>query len=333
MFKPPALYFAASEGLGSRPAKGKPSREGLHGQCTRSRIRGRSLCVALVATLSGLALALPSAGRAFVNIEGHTPVPLPDYDSRASVAPSADQLAAANALGADVSWNRFGVASSVSKGGAYVAKGLQAPDAVSAARQWLDANKALFRLDSTDSLAVATTQPFVGTTNDYAIVFRQVADGVASTDGVATVRSSVRRPTAGTSSTRRRASPEAAPTRPAPTSSIPPLRGPRPRTTPGSTSPSSTSLHRARRPERRRSPSTASRRRSTSRRPSSRRRTTVPAPRTTRPSRRAATATWRATRSSSTHRPAISSTARARSTTPPTTRPGWPRGTRCRTTT
>ena len=33
----------------------------------------------------------------------------------------------------------------------------------------------------------ASTQPFRGTTNDYAIVFRQVADGVASTDGVATV--------------------------------------------------------------------------------------------------------------------------------------------------
>ncbi len=157
------------------------------GSAPRLRIRGLSICIALLATLSGLALALPSAGRAFVNIEGQTPIPLPDYDSRASVAPSADQLAAASALGADVTWNRFGVASSVSKGGHYIAKGLQAPDAVSAARQWLDAKKALFGLDSTDNLAVATTQPFVGTTNDYAIVLRQVADGVASTDGFATV--------------------------------------------------------------------------------------------------------------------------------------------------
>ena len=140
-----------------------------------------------VAALSMLALALPAAGLAVVNIEGHTPKALPDYDSRASVAPSADQLAAASALGADVSWNRFGVASSVSNSGNYVTKGLQAPDAVSAARKWLAANKALFRLDSTDSLAAATSQPFRGTTNDYAIVFRQVADGVASTDGAATV--------------------------------------------------------------------------------------------------------------------------------------------------
>jgi len=154
---------------------------------TRPRTRALWFSVATFAVLLLPALALPSAGLAVVNIEGHTAAPLPDYDSRASVAPTTDQLTAANALGADVSWNSFGVASSVSKNGSYVAKGLQAPDAVSAARQWLDANKALFRLDSTDSLAAATTEPFIGTTNDYAIVFRQQAEGVASTDGVATV--------------------------------------------------------------------------------------------------------------------------------------------------
>src|SRR5262245_559315 len=153
----------------------------------RSRAPGISLCAVVIAALSILALALPAAGQAVVNIEGQTPEALPDYDSRASVAPSADQLAAANALGADVTWNRFGVASSVSNAGRYVTKGLQAPDAVAAAGNWLAANKTLFGLDSTDSLAVAAAQPFVGTTDDYAVVFRQVADGVASTDGVATV--------------------------------------------------------------------------------------------------------------------------------------------------
>src|SRR6059058_4056420 len=153
----------------------------------RPRKRARWLSAAAFAVLLVAALAVPATGRAVVNIEGHTPAALPDYDSRASVAPTADQLSAASALGADVSWNRFGVASSVSKTGNYLATGLQAPDAVSAARRWLDANKALFRLDSTDSLAAATTEPLTGTTNDYAIVFRQVADGVASTDGVATV--------------------------------------------------------------------------------------------------------------------------------------------------
>ena len=148
--------------------------------------RGLSLC-AVIAALSTLALALPSAGRAVVNIEGHTPAALPDYDSRASAAPTADQLAAASALGAEVSWNRFGVASAVSNNGAFITKGIQAPDAATAARAWLDANKLLFKLDSTASLVPVVTQPLIGTTNDYAIVFRQQADGVEATDAVATV--------------------------------------------------------------------------------------------------------------------------------------------------
>ncbi len=147
----------------------------------------RELAFGAAAVLAILALALPSAGRAVVNIEGHTPAPLPDYDSRASAAPTADQLSAASALGAEVSWNRFGVASSVSNSGKFIAKGIQATDAVSAARAWLDANKLLFQLDSTASLVAVATKPLVGTTDDYAVVFRQQADGVASTDGVATV--------------------------------------------------------------------------------------------------------------------------------------------------
>jgi len=46
------------------------------------------LCAGIVATLSVVAAAIPSAGRAVVKIEGQTPAPLPDYDSRASVAPT-----------------------------------------------------------------------------------------------------------------------------------------------------------------------------------------------------------------------------------------------------
>src|SRR3954447_19610498 len=150
-------------------------------------MRSRAQSAVLVTALAILALGLPSAAHAIVNIEGQTPAALPDYDSRASVAPSADQLAAATTLGAAVSWNRFGVASSVSNAGGYVAKGAPGSNAVSAARTWLDANKTLFGLDSIDSLSTVTTEPFVGTTNDFAVVFRQQADGIGSTDGVATV--------------------------------------------------------------------------------------------------------------------------------------------------
>src|SRR6478735_1255044 len=148
---------------------------------------GMSFRALVLAALTLLALALPSAGRAVVNIEGHTPAPLPDYDSRASAAPTADQIAAASTLGADVSWNRFGVASAVSNSGKFVTKGIQAPDAATAARAWLDTNKLLFKLDSTASLVPVVRPPLIGTTNDYAIVFRQQADGVDATDAVATV--------------------------------------------------------------------------------------------------------------------------------------------------
>jgi len=61
------------------------------------RRRALTLAVALF-----VLLALPSIGGAVANIEGVTPEALPDYDSRAAVEPSADQLAAADSLGATV---------------------------------------------------------------------------------------------------------------------------------------------------------------------------------------------------------------------------------------
>src|SRR3954452_7140157 len=134
-----------------------------------------------------LLLALPSTGGAVGNIEEVTPQVLPDFDSRATVDPSADQLAAAEALGASVSWNQFGSAASVVKLDGFVASGIAAPDAVAAARQFLTANAALFKLTSASSLEVVTSSPLVGTTNDYAIVFRQTSGGLSSLDGLVTV--------------------------------------------------------------------------------------------------------------------------------------------------
>src|SRR5262249_49188869 len=134
----------SSNPLGSRISGSPLSRRESMVRDLGARPRAVLVGVVIVAALSLLALVLPSAGRAIVNIEGQTPEALPDYDSRASVAPSADALAAAKTVGADVTWNRFGVAGSVSNQGNYVTKGLQAPDAVTAARNWLATNKALF---------------------------------------------------------------------------------------------------------------------------------------------------------------------------------------------
>jgi hypothetical protein len=58
----------------------------------RPQMRALWLSVAMLAVLAVAALALPATGSAVVNIEGHTPAPLPDYDSRASPAATADSL-------------------------------------------------------------------------------------------------------------------------------------------------------------------------------------------------------------------------------------------------
>src|SRR4051812_42085537 len=107
-----------------------------------------------VATLVFLGV-LPSVGGAVVNIEWSTHEALPDYDARATVDPSADQLAAARSLGASVQWNQFGAPSSVIRYGGALASGISAPDAVAAAKSFLAANSTLFKLGSVDSLEVA----------------------------------------------------------------------------------------------------------------------------------------------------------------------------------
>src|SRR3954471_1796876 len=120
------------------------------------RRHGRYWLLAAVWAL--LALAMPSGSLAIANIEDVTPGQLPDYDSRDAVAPTAAQLSAAGDLGARVTWNRFGTPSSVINFGGFVATGIKAPDAVAAARQWVNANAALFRLPSAAGLTVETAQ-------------------------------------------------------------------------------------------------------------------------------------------------------------------------------
>ena len=66
------------------------------------------LRAALPLALAALALALPTSGAGFVDLDDNSPAQLPDIDVRESVAPTADQLAAASALGARVEWNSLG---------------------------------------------------------------------------------------------------------------------------------------------------------------------------------------------------------------------------------
>ena len=226
--------------------------------------RGLSLC-AVLAVLSTLALALPSAGRAVVNIEGHTPAPLPDYDSRASAAPTADQLAAATRTrrGCQLEPLRRGICRQQQRclhheGHSGVRCRLRRTR-VARREQGFCSSWTRPPASSPSILAAARSERRTTTrscsTSRPTESHRQTASRPSP--------SSARRTPAGTSRTRRRASPAAVPTRRARTRSRLPLRGPRPRIRPASTSRSSTSPRRAPRPAPRRSPYAASRRSST----------------------------------------------------------------------
>ena len=112
---------------------------------------------------------------------------LPDFDSRAAVAPTDAQVAAANAVADEVQWDRFGTPSSLVNPGGFLAEKVQGKDATAAARAWLESNKALYKLSSTDELEVATSGALAGTDTAYAVVFRQVLDGLSSADGAVSI--------------------------------------------------------------------------------------------------------------------------------------------------
>ncbi|HEX6206962.1 MAG TPA: M36 family metallopeptidase [Actinomycetota bacterium] len=133
-------------------------------------------------------LVVPTQASAVVLIDGlggGEPEPL---DARTAVLqPTADQLAAAEALGATVRWNRFGTPQSLIRYGGPLASGVRGADAETAARGWLATNAGLFGLDGTDALELDAAVPLRGT-DAQVLVFRQRIDGVlVSPDGILTL--------------------------------------------------------------------------------------------------------------------------------------------------
>ena len=108
-----------------------------------------------------------------------------DFDSRtATVAPSAAQVAAAKAIGAEASWTRFGTPQSLFSRDGALATGIQAADAESAAQRWLADNAGLFR----GALDTLELDRVVSLGAGQAVLYRQRIDGaLASPDGQLTV--------------------------------------------------------------------------------------------------------------------------------------------------
>ncbi|MBT8145072.1 MAG: M36 family metallopeptidase, partial [Gammaproteobacteria bacterium] len=143
--------------------------------------RARRWCsAALIAS----ALVLPAQGALF--IEDIHEAALPEYDAReaqAAIAPTATQLALADALGATVRWNHYGTPQTLIKHGGFLATGLNA-DAEVAARDFLAANAELFRLSAADVAALELYHVGDFAHSDAkAIKFRQNFGGLASQGG------------------------------------------------------------------------------------------------------------------------------------------------------
>jgi extracellular elastinolytic metalloproteinase len=154
-------------------------------------IRGAWRAIVL-ALMGALALTLPATAFGAAKIEGIHTEPLGDLDLRAgTVAPSAQQLRLVSDMGSgvSVSWNEFGTPRSLSKptvknGTLGTASG---ETAAAAAKNWLAANKALFRLDSVSNLNVLADTPMEGS-DGWIVTFRQEFGGLAAAvDGLATV--------------------------------------------------------------------------------------------------------------------------------------------------
>src|SRR4051794_24379530 len=109
---------------------------------------------------------------------------LPDRDVRAGqkIRPTAAQRSDAAALGASVAWNRFGTPSSMVDRRGALATGVPGASAVAAARNWVSANKALFKLSSVKQLALASDNLLAGGAG-HAVTLRQTVGGLPAADG------------------------------------------------------------------------------------------------------------------------------------------------------
>lgn len=153
------------------------------------RAKARLRLGLVFAVFVALALSIaPSTPRGAVQIEGLQAQSASDLDARTgSVAPTSDQLAAVDALGAHATWNRFGTPQSLIVYGGYLATGL-GDDPVAAARSFISANRQLFRLSDQGlaNLELLNDSSMTGS-DGHAVIFRQrFGDLPAAQDGLIT---------------------------------------------------------------------------------------------------------------------------------------------------
>jgi uncharacterized repeat protein (TIGR01451 family) len=146
----------------------------------------------VLALIGALALTLPATAFGSGKIEGVHKEPLGDLDARAgTVAPSAlqQQIVANLGEGTRVSWNEFGTPKSLSR--PFVKNGTigtaSGADAEAAARNWISANKALFRLESLSTLKLLSDTELEGSDGWIVTLRQEFGDVPAAVDGLVTV--------------------------------------------------------------------------------------------------------------------------------------------------
>jgi extracellular elastinolytic metalloproteinase len=114
--------------------------------------------------------------------------PLEDRDARGeAVAPTAEQKRIADQMATSVRWSELGTPRSLIRHGGFLTRDVAGADAVDAARNWLSANRSLFRLDSVGDLEV-TQNSRLGDSAGHVVGFRQRFGGLpAGVDGRVTL--------------------------------------------------------------------------------------------------------------------------------------------------
>jgi hypothetical protein len=149
----------------------------------RSRARGTRIATALaLAALAVLATTSSSSAYVFIPEIDNDVQEFVDVRSTSAVPPSTEQLAAVERLGATVTWSRFGTPQSLIKYGGFLATGIDAAGSVQAARTFLDANAALFALDSSADLEVV--RAVARGEQGHIVILRQRFGGLTANDGL-----------------------------------------------------------------------------------------------------------------------------------------------------
>ena len=136
---------------------------------------------ALMAALG--VVMLPSSAFTAAQIHEHEADAVTEFDTRAGkIAPTKVQRAHVKRLKASVTWNQFGTPATLTRHGKFLAKGIRGRTAVDPAKWYLNRHKALFGLSSLEGLAFDSANR-LGTSNGWAVNFKQVFDGLAASEG------------------------------------------------------------------------------------------------------------------------------------------------------